>query len=180
MKRYVLPSIVFGLLLSVYPLHGEESEPIMAGLFIDAGAADALWSEHLYLHGGVEMRLHDMFSLEIPVTYIEDQGSFGVLDTGLVIKYYPCGGDVWMGISLFQGVSIHGDERPVDWYHHMNEISGGYTLHLPKGCYVEPVLIFRDVGGIFQDSLELVSEYVDGYSRLRFCLNLGWIGVPIG
>ncbi len=179
MKTYVLSVMLFLTVCSVFPLYSDEAEQWDLGLFVDFSAADTIWEEYVYLHGGIVLRCQSDFALEIPCTYvITDQGK-SAFDTGVVLKYYPGGAGLWVGASLFQGISLFGDDRPSDWYLYMQELSSGFTLQLPYGLYIEPTLILRNVNGMFSDSLEVVSEYVEGYSRLRFCLNFGWAGIHV-
>nr|MDA3832121.1 hypothetical protein [Spirochaetales bacterium] len=114
------------------------------------------------------------------VTYIAEPYGYSVFDTSMVLRWRPSPINLWFGISLFQGVSIHGEGRPVNWYHHMNELKAGYTFPITDWLFIEPMVTVRDPGSIFKESLDMVSEYVEGYSRLRFCLNLGVIGLPLG
>ncbi|NQT57412.1 MAG: hypothetical protein HQ557_00375 [Bacteroidetes bacterium] len=154
---------------------------ITFGVFADAGAVDALVSDHLYVKGGIVLVVTDGFVLDMPVTVVFDRSGSDInnritlLDIGLLLKYYPGNLGFWTGLSLFQGVNFIGDNQPEQRYHYMTEIALGYTFNLPFGLYIEPSVIFRDPLKTFHDSLDYIQDYVPGYGDFRICLNLGWL-----
>ncbi len=177
MKRSI--SIVLMLLVCMNLLAEEGSTQVRIGLFSDLSVIDTLWTDHWYLHGGIRLGFEDSLVLELPLTFVSGVDGHQLLDTGLLCKYYPFDSRFWLGATLFQGITLLGDERPNDWYLYLQEFSSGYTIPITEGLYLEPSINLRDPNGIFHDSLSSVSEYLPGYSRLRFCLNLGWRGVSL-
>ena len=171
--------IILIVLISTGMVVGEGSQKVQIGLFSDLSIVDTLWSDHWYLHGGLRLDFEDSVILELPLTYVSGLDGHQLLDTGLLCKYYPLGKGFWLGATLFQGVTLIGEDRPDDWYLYLQEFSSGYTIPITDSLYLEPSLNIRDPNGVFHDSLSSVSEYLPGYSRLRFCLNLGWRGVSI-
>ena len=168
------------LLAFLVPMAAEAAEQeLQIGLYGDVSAVDALWTEHVYLHGGITVDTGSRLVLEMPVTYVRQEDGHAALDTGLLLKYDPFDNGFWLGATLFQGVTLLGEDRPDDWYIYMQEFSCGYTHPVGGSWYVEPSLALRDLTGVFHDSLSSVSEYAAGYSRLRFCLNFGWRGVGL-
>ncbi len=178
MNRYVLPILLTALIIAV-PAFGSETDTWKIGGYFDVGAADALWSDHSYLHGGIDLTCSSEFSLSIPLTYVTSDTGRSLVDTSIMLTYHPGGSSFWIGVSLFQGIRLQGEDRPADWYHYMQEAAAGYRVVLPCGFYLEPSLVIRDPGGMFHESLELISAYVSGYDRLRLCLQLGWTGLRI-
>ncbi|MGM0432682.1 MAG: hypothetical protein ACQEQU_08210 [Spirochaetota bacterium] len=177
MKQTLFVSLIFVVVCTALP--GGEHDPITAGVHIDARAAKALWSEDPTLSAAVIMQLNDQFSLSIPVAYYADQSGISLVDTALILRCRPSSLGAWIGVSLMQGISMHGTDRPSNWYHHMCELQMGYTLKLTNWMYLEPFVALRDPGNMFAESLEVINTYVEGYSRMYVSLRLGVIGLPL-
>lgn len=179
-------AVLLVVALSAVPVRAETveggadgSEALSLGFYIDVGALDAVVSEHLYLRGGAVLRLSEALTLEMPVTCVfQDDEVTGermvLLDMGLLLKYYPGLGGLWSGISLFQGLTFLGDDRPAQIYHHMTEIAFGYTFSHPSGWFIEPSCRIRDPLKTFHDSLEYVTGLIPAYGDVRFSIDIGW------
>ncbi len=187
MKRYFLLPVILLLVAGPAAAAGTGREgSITVGAFVDSGVADALVSEHLYLHGGVSLVLTEGLALDLPVTVVFNRNTatpaedYIVLDFGMLLKYYPGDLGFWTGITLFQGVNFIGEKQPEQQYHYMSEIDIGYTFRWPSGFYIEPAVIFRDPLHTFRDSLEYINEYSQGYDEIRIALNFGWLFWEVG
>jgi hypothetical protein len=168
------------LIVMMMPAISAEDQQITAGIFADAISAKSLVHDDVQVRGGIMFDLDKQFMLTIPVTYTIQKYGYSLLDASVNLRWTPTKYGLFAGISFFQSVSIQGDQRPEDWFHHMSEIQVGWHVRIGSLFYIEPMLLFRDPAGIHKESLEFIQASVEDYSRFTAVLNVGISGVRIG
>jgi len=182
MRRFflVLPLLLLSSSMLAFSMAvvSPDTDPVDIGfsVFLDAGAADALWASHVYLHGGLGMALVPGVTVEIPLTLVLDRTSGGemLFDFSVDLKYHPWRQGPFVGVSLAQMCMFVGAYPPEERTHFLNGISFGYTWYILPRFYVEPALIFRDPSGSFNDSCAYIHGLVPGFGKFRICLQAGW------
>ena len=164
------------LLIFLIPLPASaQSRSVDLMVSADAWAIESLWSRHVSLRIGFEMRHRSGLGLQVPLSVLLDRtgGGEALLETAVNLVCFPWGSGPFISRSLAKVCMFIGPVVPQDRIHYLNEIAIGYSREFLPGWFVQPSVVYRDPANAFPGSHAYVQALVPAYQKFRFCLDIG-------
>ncbi len=168
-------TFIICILVACLPLHAE-SHSLCA--MTDICVMDGVWEDTLQSQTVVRVSLDEQFFLSLPlsITCEKGRGNPRLLETGLMLDYYPLSCGLHLSLSLVEVGFLfndwYGDEEDAKKF--LNELAVGWSITPWRGLCVEPRITFRDPNGMFQDAYNALSLRFSRFPMTRFSLLVGW------
>ncbi len=120
----------------------------------------------------VRTMLSEKFQIRVPFSVSVNRSAF-LLESGIVLAYYPWEKGPFMGLSVFQAGFSHGSDT-LDNFVNLNEVLLGWSFEFGPGLFIEPCLAVRDPSGTFSDEYSSLKGAFPCYTTFRGRLNVGW------
>ncbi len=159
-------------------LHGSDGEAGNGKLSFGIAAAshdlDGFWVNQ-YQAGILPMiRINQdlVCSVAIMGTKVADRDLW-LLDAGARISWYPVEQRFWIGMSVLQNLTLHGEDIPEETHFFMQELSMGYTFMLGDHFFIDTYAVMRDPFDRHEDAMVSLVDWFPSFTRFELGIKIG-------
>lgn len=151
-----------------------EKRQLSFGIAAASHELDGFWVDQYQVGISPMFRMNQdlVCSVMIMCTQVSDR-DVRLLDVGAHIAWYPIEQRFWIGMSLLQNLTLHGEEIPEKTHFFMQELSIGYTFMLSERLFIEPYAVMRDPFTRHEDTMMELADWFPSFSRFEAGIKIG-------